>query len=206
MRDIPNLLSLGRLLTTVPLVVLVLLNHPWAYLAAAGAFALGAVSDWFDGRLARRYKLVSNLGIFLDLTADKVYVSALLVALVQVSVLPAWLVVIIISREFIVSGLRSLAAADSVVIPAGRWGKQKTAITMLGLFGLLLAKGLSASGAFPWGIGSPSGWAFTIGNSAGYLLIASDVIMLLAAIWTVFSAIEYLAGGWVLLKRRTVRG
>ncbi len=205
MRDIPNLLSLGRLLTTVPLVVLVLLDHPWAYLAATGLFVLGAVSDWFDGKLARRYKLVSNLGVFLDLTADKVYVSALLVVLVQVAVLPAWLVVVIVSREFIVAGLRSLAAADNKVIPAGRWGKQKTAITMVGLFGILLAKGLGASAAFPWGIGSPSGWALTVSNGAGYLLIASDVIMLLAVIWTIFSAVEYLAGGWSLLKRRAAQ-
>ncbi len=142
MREVPNLLSIGRLLTTVPLVVLVLLTTPWAYLVALALFVLGAVSDLLDGRLARRYKLVSNLGVFLDLTADKVYVSALLVALVQVGVLPAWLVVIIISREFIVSGLRALAAAEGVVIPAGRWGKQKTAITMFGLAGVLLALAL----------------------------------------------------------------
>lgn len=202
MRDLPNLLSMGRLLTTAPLVVLVLVNTPWAYLVAFGLFVLGAISDWLDGRLARRYKLVSPLGVFLDLTADKVYTSALLVALVQVAVVPAWLVVIIISREFIVTGLRSLAASEGVVIPAGRWGKQKTAITMLGLGGLLLAKGLGGAAAFPWGVGASAGLAFSVSNGAGYVLIASDVVMLLAMIWTVFSAIEYLAGGWPLLKRR----
>ena len=201
MREVPNLLSIGRLLTTVPLVVLVLLDVPWAYLVALGLFVLGAVSDFLDGRLARRYKLVSHLGVFLDLTADKVYVSALLIALVQVSVLPAWLVVIIVSREFIVSGLRALAASEGIVIPAGRWGKQKTAITMFGLAGLLLAKGLAAHAMFPWGASS-SGLAFSIGNGAGYLLIVSDVIMLLAVIWTIFSAVEYLAGGWSLLRAR----
>ena len=206
MRDLPNLLSMGRLLTTIPLVVLVLLNHPWAYLAAAGLFALGAVSDWFDGQLARRYKVVSNLGVFLDLAADKVYVSALLVALVQVAVVPAWLVVVIVSREFIVAGLRSLAASEGVVIPAGRWGKQKTVVTMVGLGGLLLAKGLGSSATFPWGAASSAGLAFSINNGAGYLLVASDVVMLLAVMWTIFSAIEYLAGGWPLLKRRAPRG
>jgi CDP-diacylglycerol--glycerol-3-phosphate 3-phosphatidyltransferase len=202
-RDVPNLLSIGRLLTTVPLVVLILFNLPWAYLAALALFVLGAASDLLDGRLARRYKLVSHLGIFLDLTADKVYVSALLVALVQVGVVPAWLVIIIISREFIVAGLRSLSAAEGVVVPAGRWGKQKMAITMLGMAGLLLAKGLGADASFPWGASSPAGLAFAPGNDAGYLLIASDVVMLLAVVWTIFSAVEYLAGGWSLLKRRT---
>ena len=206
MREIPNLLSIGRLLSTVPLVALVLLDVPWAYLVALVLFALGAFSDLLDGRLARHYKLVSPLGVFLDLTADKVYTSALLVALAQVGVLPAWLVVIIISREFIVSGLRALAASEGVVIPAGRWGKQKTAITMLGLAGLLLAKALEAKAAFPWGASSSAGLAFSVGNAAGYILIASDVIMLLAVIWTVFSAVEYLVGGWPLLKRRAPQG
>jgi CDP-diacylglycerol--glycerol-3-phosphate 3-phosphatidyltransferase len=205
-REIPNLLSIGRLLATVPLVVLVLLNTPWAYLVALVVFILGAFSDLLDGRLARHYKLVSPLGVFLDLTADKVYVSALLVALAQVGVLPAWLVVIIISREFIVSGLRALAASEGVVIPAGRWGKQKTAITMVGLTGLLLAMALEAKAAFPWGASSSPGLAFSIGNTAGYLLVASDVIMLVAVIWTVFSAVEYLVGGWPLLKRRAPQG
>ncbi|HLW01283.1 MAG TPA: CDP-diacylglycerol--glycerol-3-phosphate 3-phosphatidyltransferase [Ktedonobacterales bacterium] len=202
MREIPNLLSIGRLLTTVPLVVLVLLDTPWAYLVSLALFVLGAISDLLDGRLARRYKLVSSLGVFLDLTADKVYVSALLVALAQVGVLPAWLVVIIISREFIVSGLRALAASEGVVIPAGRWGKQKTAITMLGLAGLLLAKALDAKAIFPWGAASSAGLTVSVSNAAGYLLVASDVIMLLAVIWTIFSAVEYLVSGWPLLNRR----
>ncbi len=206
MREIPNLLSIGRLLTTVPLVVLVLLDTPWAYLVALALFVLGAVSDLLDGRLARRYKLVSHLGVFLDLTADKVYVSALLVALVQVGVLPAWLVAIIISREFIVSGLRALSASEGVVIPAGRWGKQKTAITMLGLAGVLLAKGLKAQASFPWGAAASAGLAFSAGNLMGYILIASDIVMLLAVIWTIFSAVEYLAGGWSLLRRRAPQG
>lgn len=206
MREVPNLLSIGRLLTSVPLVVLVLLDTPWAYLAALALFVLGAISDLLDGRLARRYKLVSHLGVFLDLTADKVYVSALLVALVQVRVLPAWLVIIIISREFIVSGLRALAGSEGVVIPAGRWGKQKTAITMVGLAGVLLAEALGARAAFPWGAASSAGLTFSIGNPAGYVLVISDAIMLLAVIWTIFSAVEYLAGGWSLLRPRAPQG
>lgn len=202
MREIPNLLSIGRLLTTVPLVILVLLNTPWAYLVSLALFVLGAISDLLDGRLARRYKLVSSLGVFLDLTADKVYVSALLVALAQVGVLPAWLVVIIISREFVVSGLRALAASEGVVIPAGRWGKQKTAITMLGLAGLLLAKALDAQATFPWGAASSAGLTLSVSNAAGYVLLVSDAIMVLAVIWTIFSAVEYLVSGWPLLNRR----
>jgi CDP-diacylglycerol--glycerol-3-phosphate 3-phosphatidyltransferase len=92
------------------------------------------------------------------------------------------------------------------VIPAGRWGKQKTAITMLGLAGLLLAKALEAQASFPWGAASSAGVVFSVGNVAGAVLIASDVIMLLALIWTIFSAVEYVVGGWSLLKRRVPQG
>ena len=199
MRDIPNYLSLGRLLTTIPLVVLVLLDRPWAYLVAFGLYVLGSVSDYLDGRLARRYKVVSNLGVFLDLTADKVYVAALLIALVEVALVPAWVVVIIVSREFIVTGMRSLAASEGVVIPAGRWGKQKTAITLVALGGILLWRGVGGSASFPLGFDPGAG---VPGTAADYLLIASDVMMLLAVIWTIFSAVEYLVSAWPFLKRQ----
>ena len=78
MRNLPNVLSAARLLATVPLVILILLKQPWALLLATALFVAGSVTDTIDGRLARRYHLVSNLGVFLDLTADKVFVSAAL--------------------------------------------------------------------------------------------------------------------------------
>src|SRR5262249_56625776 len=97
-----------------------------AYPAATVLFALGSVTDSLDGRIARRYHLVSRLGVFLDLTADKIFVSAALIALVQVGMVPAWIVIVIVTREFLVSGLRSLAAAQGVVIPAGGAGARQT--------------------------------------------------------------------------------
>ncbi len=195
MRNVPNILSLVRLLLTIPLVVLILINTPAAYLWATALFIIGSITDTLDGRIARRYKLVSNLGVFLDLTADKVYVAAALVAFTQVAVVPAWITIIIITREFIVSGLRSLAAAQGVVIPAGRWGKQKTLLTLTAMGGILLALGLGGHTAFPLGLstgGAPRGFA-------DYLLALSDAILLLAVIWTIFSAVEYIRGAWGLL-------
>ena len=194
-RNLPNVLSAARLLATIPLVILILLKQPWALLLATALFVAGSVTDTIDGRLARRYHLVSNLGVFLDLTADKVFVSAALIALVQVGFVPAWIVVVIVAREFLVSGLRSFAAARGVVIPAGRWGKQKTLLTLLSLGGILLATGLGGRTAFPLGLstgGAP-------GSFADYLLLLSDIVLLLAAIWTIFSAVEYLRGGWGLI-------
>ena len=190
MRNVPNILSLGRLAATIPLVVLVLINLPTAYLGATALFAAGSVTDTLDGRIARKYHLVSRLGVFLDLTADKVFVSAALIALVQVHVVPAWIVIVIVTREFLVAGLRSLAAAQGLVIPAGRWGKQKTLLTLLAIGGILLALGLHGATAFPLGLSTGG----TPQTAADYLLVLADIVLLLAVIWTIFSAIEYLRG------------
>ena len=201
MRNLPNFLSAARLVATIPLVWLILLKTPWALLVATALFVAGSVTDTIDGRLARRYHLVSNLGVFLDLTADKVFVCAALIALVQVGFVPAWIVIVIVAREFLVSGLRSLAAAQGVVIPAGRWGKQKTLLTLLAMGGILLATGLGGRTAFPLGLstgGAP-------GNFADYLLLLSNIVLLLAVIWTIFSAIEYLRGGWSVVVTPTSR-
>src|SRR5215470_280849 len=142
MSNAPNLLSSSRIAATILVFALVLVNQPWAFLIATVVFFLASLTDLLDGYLARRYHVVSALGVFLDLTADKVFVSAILVAYVQLGLVPAWIVVIIIAREFLVTGLRSVASAKGTVIPAGRLGKQKTFITLLGTGGILLAKGL----------------------------------------------------------------
>ena len=195
MRYVPNILSLARLILTIPVIVLILIDTPPAYLAATVLYFFTAVSDTVDGRIARHYNLVTRLGVFLDLAADKVFVSSILIALVQVHVVPAWIAIVIVAREFIVSGLRSLAAADGVVIPAGRLGKQKTFLTLLSTGGILLARGLGGATAFPLGLstgGSPHSFA-------DYLLALADATLLLAVLWTILSAVEYIRGGWKLL-------
>lgn len=200
MRKLPNILSFGRLVLTIPIVVLILVNTPVAYLVATLLFFFGSVSDTVDGRLARKYELVSNMGVFLDLTADKVLVSAGLIALVQVTAVPAWIAIIIVTREFVVTGLRSLAAAQGVVIAAGRWGKQKTLLTLLALGGILLGRGLRGRLAFPLGLSTAARGPV---NFSDYLLGLADIILLLAVLWTVLSAYEYLRGAWSLLKQST---
>src|SRR5947207_10303964 len=144
MQNLPNLLSVSRLFATVVVFILVLVNQPWAFLVATLLFLLASITDLLDGYLARRYNAVSSFGVFLDLTADKVFVSTILLALIQIGLAPAWIVAIIITREFLVTGLRSMAAAKGKVIPAGIWGKQKTFITLVAMTALLLAEGLGA--------------------------------------------------------------
>ena len=194
-RYVPNILSLARLVLTIPVIVLILIDTPQAYLAATVLYFFTAVSDTVDGRIARRYNLVTRLGVFLDLAADKVFVCSILIALVQVGRVPAWIAIVIVAREFVVSGLRSLAAADGVVIPAGRWGKQKTFLTLLSTGGILLASGLGGATAFPLGLstGAPPN------TFADYLLAVANATLLLAVLWTILSAVEYLRGGWKFL-------
>lgn len=198
MRNLPNLLSISRLVATVVVFILVLVNRPWAFLLATLLFFLASITDFFDGYLARRLKVVSNLGVFLDLTADKVFVSAILLAMIQISLVPAWIVFIIITREFLVTGLRSMAAAKGRVIPAGMWGKQKTFITLVALGGIMLAKGLGAHylTLFPPTLTFNSQTL----NVSEILLLISQVLLLVATLWTVMSGVEYMVGAWPLLQ------
>lgn len=200
MRNLPNILSGSRLIATVVVFVLVLVNQPWAFLVATVLFLFASITDYFDGYFARRFKVVSPLGVFLDLTADKVFVSAILIALVQIGLVPAWVTFIIVTREFLVSGLRSIAASKGRVIPAGVWGKQKTFITLVAIGALLLAKGLGAHllSLFPLMLTFNSQTL----NAAELLLLISDALIILATIWTAFSGIEYMVSAWPLLMKR----
>lgn len=198
MRNLPNILSASRLIATIVVFVLVLVNQPWAFLLATLFFFLASVTDFFDGYLARRWHIVSSLGVFLDLTADKVFVVAILVALEQIGLVPAWIILVIVTREFLVSGLRSMAAAKGHVIPAGIWGKQKTFITLVAMGALLLAKGLGASqlSLFPLMLTFNS-HTVTFPN---ILLLVADGLLILAVIWTAFSGIEYMIGALPLFQ------
>ena len=199
MDNVPNLLSLSRMLTTVPIFVLILLDAPWAFLTATALFILASVTDFFDGYLSRRFKVVSPLGVFLDLTADKVFVSAILIALIQIGLVPAWIVVIIVTREFLVTGMRSMAAAKGKVIPAGMWGKQKTLITMIAIGLLLFAKGLGAHelSLFPAMLHFTSQTV----NFSNILLLVADAGLILATLWTALSGAEYMISALPLFQK-----
>ena len=199
MQNVPNLLSFSRILATVIIFVLVLINTPLAYLIATILFILASGTDFLDGYIARRYKLVSPLGIFLDLTADKVLVVTVLIALIQVALVPAWIVAIIVTREFIVTGMRSMASAKGKVIPAGKWGKQKTLITMIAMSALLLAKGLGAHqlSLFPPMLNFTSQTV----NFSEILLLLADAGLILATLWTVLSGAEYIISALPLFRK-----
>jgi CDP-diacylglycerol--glycerol-3-phosphate 3-phosphatidyltransferase len=137
----PNVLTGLRLLAVPVFVVLLIRPTPSSDLWATAIFLAATFTDWLDGYLARIYKAESILGKMLDPLADKILVTAALVMLAADptgSRLPAWIVVILLSREFIVTGLRSIASLKGVLVPASRWAKHKTAWTFLAIVCLLI--------------------------------------------------------------------
>jgi CDP-diacylglycerol---glycerol-3-phosphate 3-phosphatidyltransferase len=147
--NLPNLLTLVRIFL-VPLLVAALVQHKLSVywdgklLIANDFFALivflaAAVTDLLDGYLARRWKQVTTVGTLLDPVADKLLISAALISLVEIRLLPGWLVILIISREFAVSGLRSIAAAEGFTVKAGELGKSKMTFQVVGVTLVLLS-------------------------------------------------------------------
>ncbi|MCB0359203.1 MAG: CDP-diacylglycerol--glycerol-3-phosphate 3-phosphatidyltransferase [Bdellovibrionales bacterium] len=140
-RRAPNILTIGRMLAVPVFVVLLINPTPQSSLWATAIFVIASVTDWLDGYLARLYQAESILGKLLDPLADKVLVTAALVMLAAVPFdprVPAWMVVVLLSRELIVTGLRSIAAIRQTVVPAAEWAKHKTAWTMIAIVFLLI--------------------------------------------------------------------
>ena len=107
-------------------------NQNMRYVAAA-LFIIASLTDTLDGKIARKYNLVTNFGKFMDPLADKLLVCSALICMIELRELPAWMVIIIISREFIISGFRLVASDNGVVIAASYWGKFKTTFQMIGV-------------------------------------------------------------------------
>ena len=138
--NLPNKLTILRMIM-IP-VFLVVLYIPGlgmaGNIAAAAIFILASITDFLDGKIARKYNLVTNFGKFMDPLADKLLVCSAMICLIQTGQLAAWIVVIIIAREFIISGFRLIASDNGVVIAASYWGKFKTTFQMLMVIVLIL--------------------------------------------------------------------
>ena len=185
---LPNLLGVIRIAATPVVIFLALQDAPGAALAAGIVFALAAITDVLDGRIARARGQVTPLGVFLDLAADKVLVAGALVVLVEVGVLSSWVAAVILVREFVVQAVRQMAASEDVIIAARGWGKAKTLLTNFGILLLLLARDAAIDGPM-----APAGVP---------LALAGAMVMLLAVAVTVFSGWLYLRGAWPILTGR----
>lgn len=139
--NLPNKLTVLRVCMIPFFVVMLLLNggenQTYRYIAAA-IFIVASLTDMLDGKIARKYNLVTNFGKFMDPLADKLLVCSALICLVDLKQLPAWMVIVIISREFIISGFRLVASDNGIVIAASYWGKFKTTFQMISVILLIV--------------------------------------------------------------------
>ena len=139
--NLPNKLSVLRVILIPFFVVSMMIengaNQTFRYVAAA-IFIIASLTDMLDGKIARKYNLVTNFGKFMDPLADKLLVCSALICLIQLGQLPAWMVIIIVSREFIISGFRLVAAEQGIVIAASYWGKFKTTFQMIAVVLMIL--------------------------------------------------------------------
>lgn len=161
--NLPNSLTVSRFFFAAALMVVLALEFPYAKSAAFIMFVIAAITDYLDGMLARKVYGVTNFGKLMDPLADKVMVSAVLIGLIELPfqqsspplLVPAFVVVIIIAREFMVTGLRLLAAGEGTVLSAGKWGKHKAAWQMIAIIIILLGLALRED-LLPWIEGFPA--------------------------------------------------
>lgn len=136
--NVPNILTLARIAAVPVVLVLLLFESKTNCFWAAIVFSLAAITDWLDGYLARKWEVVTVLGKFLDPLADKLIVMVALIMLIPLDRVPAWAVFIILAREMLVTGLRSIASSEGIVIAASPLGKYKTIFQMIAIIALLL--------------------------------------------------------------------
>jgi len=201
LRSLPNLLGIFRILATPLLVWLVLQQTSFGYYAAIVLLLLMAASDIADGPLARRLGVVSPLGVFLDTISDKIFVAGALIPMVETGLLSGWIALVVIVRDFAVSGLRSFAAAEGVVISARQWGKQKLVITVVAIVWRLLAAAVLGPAAPPFQ--APGDWSGPALILA-WLFSIWPIPMALMIAWTIFSGAEYFWKAWALIGGKLV--
>jgi len=179
--NIPNILTLIRIALIPVLAVLLLSPSREAGFWAAAVFAVASITDWLDGYLARRMGIVTVFGKFLDPIADKLMVMAALIMILPFERVPAWMVLVILGREIIITGLRGIASTEGIVISASDLGKFKTIFQMVAIIGLLLHYD------YHWFFGIEHPYLVVNMHNAGmfYLWIAT--------IMTVWSGVDYLA-------------
>ena len=174
--NLPNKLTMLRVIM-IPFFVVFLLADitPYDKWIALAIFIVASLTDMADGKIARKYNLITNFGKFMDPLADKLLVCSAMIALIELGRIPAWIVIIIIAREFIISGFRLVASDNGVVIAASYWGKFKTVSQMVMVI-LMIA-------------------------DISQLQIVTTVIMYIALVLTIVSLVDYLVKNWGVMGK-----
>jgi len=166
--NLPNKLTTLRIIL-VPVFIIVYMTLGTGF-AACAIFVIASVTDFFDGHLARKHNLVTNYGKIMDPLADKLLVTAALICMVETNIVPAWMVIVILAREFAITGLRAVAASEGIVIAAAWSGKIKTVTQMIAIIFLLL-----------------DNWPFSLVN-----IPFAEFMLWVAVIMTIYSGVEYI--------------
>lgn len=173
MMNLANKLTVLRIMLVPIFLICAILDTTTTNIIALSIFIIASATDKLDGYIARSRNQITNFGKFMDPLADKLLVTCALILLVEKGIVAAWVVVVIIAREFIVSGLRTLAASQGVVIAASNWGKLKTVIQMIAIIMGLLS----------------------LVYNPGWLNITTQVTIYLAAVITIGSGVDYFIKG-----------
>lgn len=184
--NLANKLTIIRIfLVPIFLIFIAVKGIPYGTFIATFIFILASLTDKLDGYIARSRNQITNFGKFMDPLADKLLVTSALISLVELHVVPAWAAIIIIAREFAVSGLRTIAAAEGKVIAASWWGKIKTVIQIIAIVLLLLQVNITTSAYLTTLIESSSIWNWFFSYVPGWMLDISVVVTLISG-WDYF--------------------
>ncbi|HWQ93134.1 MAG TPA: CDP-diacylglycerol--glycerol-3-phosphate 3-phosphatidyltransferase [Clostridia bacterium] len=185
--NLPNKLTISRFALTGAFLAVMFSQIGGHETIALSLFAAGGVTDFLDGQIARRRKLITNFGILMDPLADKIMVCSAFIAFVGLGWIPAWMVVIVVARELAITGLRMLAASKNVVLAAERYGKHKTISQIVAIIAILV-------------VHSYAGWGW-FGKIFGFEIFGKPWAALFtqAAIWV--AVILTLMSGWLYLWR-----
>jgi len=179
--NLPNILTMTRI-AAIPLMAALLMSPTQsAGFWAAAVFSLASITDWLDGFLARRMGIVTIFGKFLDPIADKLIVMAALIMILPFGRVPAWMVLVILGREIIITGLRGIASSEGIVIQASDLGKFKTIFQLVAIIGLLLHYD------YNWLFGIEHQWVHVNMHNVGMFFLW------IATLLTVWSGVDYLA-------------
>ena len=184
--NLPNKLTILRIML-IPFFVFFLLADvagSYRFVIADIIFIIASLTDMADGKIARKYNLVTNFGKFMDPLADKMLVSSAFICLVELDRISAWIVIVIIAREFVISGFRLVASDNGIVIAASYWGKFKTTFQMFAIILLIL----------------------NLGETYPMIHILEQILVYIALILTIVSLVDYVAKNIDVLKEGGAEG
>ncbi|MCE5301434.1 MAG: CDP-diacylglycerol--glycerol-3-phosphate 3-phosphatidyltransferase [Spirochaetia bacterium] len=195
MRKLPNRITMFRIGLVFVFIPCLLSEKLTLNYIAIGLFALASISDWLDGYIARKYQVISVFGQVMDPLADKILVISTLVCFTWLQLVPAWMVTIVLGREFLISGMRILAAEEGYIIKASNWGKAKTATEMTAITTILLLRIVLQTLEYF----SPDSWEKILTDCYGatgdilidIIRVGPWVLMFIATCFSLISGLEY---------------